>query len=91
MLLRAVRIIQWLIGVLLFGFGIYLIFWIQEFFGTIAIIVAFFIFPSLEQKSSTELMHENSDSNSNNPRGSEISSWSDDSDGSSKQKDRQEG
>ncbi|WP_066067372.1 hypothetical protein [Neobacillus soli] len=91
MLLRAVRIIQWLIGGILFGFGIYLIFWIQEFFGTLAIIAAFFIFPSLEQKCGTELTPENSDSNSHNPRDSEISSWSGDSDGGSVQKDRQQG
>ncbi|MFJ5714037.1 hypothetical protein [Neobacillus sp. NPDC093127] len=45
-----VRVFQWLVGILLFVFGIYLIFGIQEFFGTLAIIAAFFIFPSLEKK-----------------------------------------
>lgn len=45
-----VRVFQWLFGILLFVFGLYLIFGIQEFFGTLAIIAAFFIFPSLEKK-----------------------------------------
>ncbi|WHY85530.1 hypothetical protein QNH39_23445 [Neobacillus novalis] len=45
-----VRVFQWLVGVILFLFGLYLIFGIQEFFGTLAIIAAFFIFPSLEKK-----------------------------------------
>jgi hypothetical protein len=43
----AVRVIQWLVGALLLVYGIYLIFGVQEFFGTLAIIAAFFIFPSL--------------------------------------------
>jgi hypothetical protein len=47
MSLKAVRIIQWLLGGLLFVYGIYLIFGVQEFFGTLAIIAAFFIFPSI--------------------------------------------
>ncbi|MBT2734490.1 hypothetical protein [Bacillus sp. ISL-7] len=41
------RVIQWLVGALLLVYGIYLIFGVQEFFGTLAIIAAFFIFPSL--------------------------------------------
>ncbi|MBT2726202.1 hypothetical protein J7E63_04505 [Bacillus sp. ISL-75] len=41
------RVIQWLLGALLLVYGIYLIFGVQEFFGTLAIIAAFFIFPSL--------------------------------------------
>ncbi|ETI68590.1 hypothetical protein [Neobacillus vireti] len=45
-----VRVFQWLAGVVLFLFGLYLIFGIQEFFGTLAIIAAFFIFPRLEKK-----------------------------------------
>ncbi|WP_413306866.1 hypothetical protein AA0X95_06560 [Bacillus sp. 1P10SD] len=50
MLLKAIRIIQWLIGIFLFVYGVYLIFGVQEFFGTLAIIAAFLIFPSLETK-----------------------------------------
>jgi predicted histidine transporter YuiF (NhaC family) len=50
MSLMLVRVFQWLFGILLFVFGLYLIFGIQEFFGTLAIIAAFFIFPSLENK-----------------------------------------
>jgi hypothetical protein len=45
-----VRLIQWLLGALLLVYGIYLIFGVQEFFGTLAIIVAFFIFPSVGKK-----------------------------------------
>jgi hypothetical protein len=45
--LNVVRVIQWLLGTLLLVYGIYLIFGVQEFFGTLAIIAAFFIFPSL--------------------------------------------
>ena len=47
MSLKTVRVIQWLLGALLIVYGIYLIFGVQEFFGTLAIIAAFFIFPSL--------------------------------------------
>lgn len=47
MSLKTVRVIQWLLGALLFVYGIYLIFGVQEFFGTLAIIAAFLIFPSL--------------------------------------------
>jgi hypothetical protein len=53
MLLKAIRIIQWLIGIFLFVYGVYLIFGVQEFFGTLAIIAAFLIFPSLETKGQT--------------------------------------
>ncbi|MDR6121533.1 hypothetical protein QFZ87_001130 [Bacillus sp. SLBN-46] len=53
MLLKAIRIIQWLIGIFLFVYGVYLIFGVQEFFGTLAIIAAFLIFPSLEKKGQT--------------------------------------
>ncbi|WML58985.1 hypothetical protein [Neobacillus sp. PS2-9] len=53
MLLKAIRIIQWLIGIFLFVYGVYLIFGVQEFFGTLAIIAAFLIFPSLEKKDQT--------------------------------------
>lgn len=34
-------------------YGVYLIFGVQEFFGTLAIIAAFLIFPSLESKGQT--------------------------------------
>ena len=47
MSLNAVRVIQWLVGALLLVYEIYLIFGVQEFFGTLAIIAAFFIFPSM--------------------------------------------
>ncbi|MEH7416528.1 hypothetical protein V7266_14670 [Neobacillus drentensis] len=47
-----VRMIQRIIGVLLLVYGIYLIFGTQEFFGTILIILAFLIFPSLNNKKS---------------------------------------
>ncbi|MFJ7724876.1 hypothetical protein ACIQXV_01805 [Neobacillus sp. NPDC097160] len=50
MSLKSVRMIQRLVGVLLLGYGIYLIFVTQEFFGTLLIIVAFIIFPSLNNK-----------------------------------------
>jgi hypothetical protein len=53
MLLKAIRIIQWLIGIFLFVYGVYLIFGVQEFFGTLAIIAAFLIFPSVEKKGQT--------------------------------------
>jgi hypothetical protein len=49
MSLNAVRVIQWLVGAVLLVYGIYLIFGVQEFFGTLAIIVAFLIFPSLRK------------------------------------------
>lgn len=73
----AVRVIQWLVGALLLVYGIYLIFGVQEFFGTLAIIAAFFIFPSLRngRKSSYSNDHvhyyeSNSDS-TNDDRGSD--------------------
>ena len=34
-------------------YGVYLIFGVQEFFGTLAIIAAFLIFPSVEKKGQT--------------------------------------
>lgn len=42
------RIVQRLVGLLLIILGVYLIFGAQEFFGTILIIFAFLIFPSLK-------------------------------------------
>ena len=42
--------IQRLVGCLLLVYGIYLIFVTKEFFGTLLIIVAFLIFPSLNKE-----------------------------------------
>ncbi|WHY76981.1 hypothetical protein QNH20_23320 [Neobacillus sp. WH10] len=42
--------IQRLVGVLLLVYGIYLIFVTQEFFGTLLIIIAFLIFPSINKE-----------------------------------------
>ncbi len=69
MSLKTVRVIQWLLGALLIVYGIYLIFGVQEFFGTLAIIAAFFIFPSLgngrNSSSSNDYVHDyESDSDS---------------------------
>ncbi|MCM3567364.1 hypothetical protein [Neobacillus mesonae] len=50
MLLRGVRWIQRIIGVLFLAGGVYLIFVTQEFFGTLLIILAFLIFPTVEKK-----------------------------------------
>ncbi|MBT2658767.1 hypothetical protein J7E81_26695 [Bacillus sp. ISL-18] len=50
MSLKIVRMLQRIIGVLLLVYGVYLIFGTQEFFGTILIILAFLIFPSLNKK-----------------------------------------
>lgn len=50
MSLKSIRLIQRVIGVLLLVYGIYLIFGTQEFFGTILIILAFLIFPSLNKE-----------------------------------------
>jgi hypothetical protein len=55
MVLKVIRLLQWLIGIALFVYGVYLIFGVQEFFGTIAIIAAFLIFPSLETKKTSKL------------------------------------
>ncbi|MEH7438545.1 hypothetical protein V7182_13815 [Neobacillus drentensis] len=63
MLLKAIRFIQWLIGIFLFVYGVYLIFGVQEFFGTLAIIAAFLIFPSLEKKAPTAVAASKSYSN----------------------------
>ena len=48
--LKTLRWIQRLIGVLLIATGIYLIFGTQEFFGTLLIIIAFLIFPNVSEK-----------------------------------------
>ncbi|QCJ44201.1 hypothetical protein FAY30_21100 [Bacillus sp. S3] len=50
MSLKSVRMIQRIVGVLLLVYGIYLIFVTQEFFGTLLIIIAFLIFPSLSKE-----------------------------------------
>ncbi|MEH7116973.1 hypothetical protein V7128_06050 [Neobacillus vireti] len=47
MSLKVVRMIQRLIGILLLVYGVYLIFGTQEFFGTLLIILAFLVFPSI--------------------------------------------
>jgi hypothetical protein len=52
MSLKSIRFIQRLIGVILLVYGIYLIFGTQDFFGTLLIILAFLIFPSLHNKKS---------------------------------------
>jgi hypothetical protein len=44
------RIIQRVVGIVLLISGIYLIFGAQEFFGTILIILAFLIFPTVSKK-----------------------------------------
>ncbi|WP_160725526.1 hypothetical protein [Bacillus sp. USDA818B3_A] len=49
MSLKIVRMIQRIIGVLLLVYGVYLIFGTQEFFGTILIILAFLIFPTINK------------------------------------------
>jgi hypothetical protein len=59
MSLKAVRVIQWVIGALLLVYGIYLIFGLQEFFGTIAIIAAFFIFPSVGKGRNSSYSNDN--------------------------------
>ncbi|MFH7818479.1 hypothetical protein [Neobacillus thermocopriae] len=43
------RIIQRVVGIVLLILGIYLIFGAQEFFGTILIILAFLIFPTVSK------------------------------------------
>jgi hypothetical protein len=50
MSLKIIRMLQRIIGVLLLVYGVYLIFGTQEFFGTILIILAFLIFPSLNKE-----------------------------------------
>lgn len=49
MSLKIIRMLQRIIGVLLLVYGVYLIFGTQEFFGTILIILAFLIFPTLSK------------------------------------------
>lgn len=66
--LKSIRLIQRIIGVLLLVYGIYLIFGTQEFFGTILIILAFLIFPSLNKEKSrshsNNYVHDRSDESS---------------------------
>ncbi|MCM3727282.1 hypothetical protein M3226_16510 [Neobacillus cucumis] len=50
MSLKIIRMTQRIIGVILLVYGVYLIFGTQEFFGTILIILAFLIFPSLNKE-----------------------------------------
>ncbi|WP_040204267.1 hypothetical protein [Neobacillus jeddahensis] len=50
MSLKIIRLLQRVVGILLLGYGIYLIFGTQDFFGTILIILAFLIFPSLNKE-----------------------------------------
>ena len=64
MSLKIIRMMQRLIGVLLLLYGIYLIFGTQEFFGTILIILAFLIFPSLNKEKSSSSRNER-DNNTN--------------------------
>ncbi|AZU64022.1 hypothetical protein [Neobacillus mesonae] len=54
MSLRGIRIIQRIVGVLFLAGGVYLIFVTQEFFGTILIILAFLIFPTIEKKNNSD-------------------------------------
>lgn len=54
MSLNSIRIIQRIIGVLLIASGVYLIFITQEFFGTLFIIVALLIFPTVSKRSTTD-------------------------------------
>lgn len=54
MSLKSVRLIQRIIGVLLLAGGVYLIFVTQEFFGTILIILALLIIPSVSKRESSE-------------------------------------
>lgn len=61
MSLKTIRILQWLIGILLLVYGIYLIFGTQEFFGTILIIGAFLIFPTVKRKAHSNDYNDNND------------------------------
>ncbi|GHH97418.1 hypothetical protein [Neobacillus kokaensis] len=54
MSLKSVRFIQRIVGVLFLAGGIYLIFVTQEFFGTILIILAFLIFPTVGKKGNSD-------------------------------------
>ncbi|NHC20211.1 hypothetical protein G6554_18360 [Bacillus sp. MM2020_4] len=76
--------IQRLVGVLLLVYGIYLIFGTQEFFGTILIIIAFLIFPSLnkEKKRSYSNDVDYSDRYNDSANDKDSSSGVSDSDGS---------
>lgn len=83
MSLKSVRMIQRLVGVLLLVYGIYLIFGTQEFFGTILIIIAFLIFPSLnkEKKRSYSNDVDDSDRYNDSANDNDSSSGGSDSDG----------
>jgi len=60
MSLKIVRMIQRIIGAILLVYGVYLIFGTQEFFGTVLIILAFLIFPSLnKEKGKSHSTHNN--------------------------------
>jgi len=83
MSLKSIRMIQRLVGVLLLVYGIYLIFVTQEFFGTLLIIVAFLIFPSLnnEKKRSYSDDYDSHDRSSDSAYDHDGSSGGGDSDG----------
>ncbi|MFC4800185.1 hypothetical protein ACFPA1_12590 [Neobacillus sp. GCM10023253] len=73
MFLNAIRLIQRLVGAALLILGIYLIFGTQEFFGTILIILAFLIFPSIKKEKSSghhhddrDYLHDTANDNDNN-------------------------
>ncbi|WP_248734478.1 hypothetical protein [Neobacillus rhizosphaerae] len=85
MSLKIVRVIQWMIGALLLVYGIYLIFGLQEFFGTLAIIAAFFILPSLKKKGKNAASQDehHHDYYRDSASEAENSSWIRDSDGGS--------
>ncbi|MEH7352674.1 hypothetical protein V7150_03750 [Neobacillus drentensis] len=83
MSLKSIRMIQRLLGVLLLMYGIYLIFVTQEFFGTLLIIVAFLIFPSLtkEKKGSYSDDYSSNERYSDSAYGHDSSTGGGDSDG----------
>ncbi|MBS4213085.1 hypothetical protein [Neobacillus rhizophilus] len=71
MFLKAIRLLQRLVGAVLLILGIYLIFGTQEFFGTILIILAFLIFPSIKKEKSSghhydrDYLHDTANDNDN--------------------------
>ena len=75
--------IQRLVGALLLVYGIYLIFVTQEFFGTLLIIMAFLIFPSLnkEKKGSHSDDYGSNERYSDSTYGHDSSTGGGDSDG----------
>jgi hypothetical protein len=77
MSLKTVRFIQWLLGALLLVYGIYLIFGVQEFFGMLAIIAAFFIFPSVGKRRKRSYSHDYSNNYDNDSHSSNDASDSD--------------